>query len=217
MEKTSQDKKQEKYCDKTIRLVGVLNLNIHHFTVKKNECGHEMTDIMERLYHVWRELEKEEKKEQCIRLLKLINKIKIEKYANIHKMDEFIEQLRLTMDELKQMNKQKLKDFTKEKTEEFYEKTDKMIDRFQKLFDDVEIEKNANKVKMNKFKKRINKIKDNQTRRIMIDYLEGIINRVKCLNDFSAGEMDVLKNKINLTIDELKKTRRFMVKIFFLN
>lgn len=51
--------------------------------------------------------------------------------------------------------KNNLNDFTKEKLEEDYQKTNKMIDRLQKLIDNVEIETNANKVKIDEFKERI--------------------------------------------------------------
>ncbi len=44
--------------------------------------------------------------------------------------------------------KNNLSDFTKEKLEEDYQKTNKMIDRLQKLIDNVEIETNANKIKI---------------------------------------------------------------------
>jgi hypothetical protein len=53
------------------------------------------------------------------------------------------------------VEKQNLNDFTKEKLEEDYQKTNKMIDRLQKLIDNVEIEKNANKVKIDELKERI--------------------------------------------------------------
>ncbi len=53
------------------------------------------------------------------------------------------------------VEKQNLNDFTKEKLEEDYQKTNKMIDRLQKLIDNVEIETNANKVKIDEFKERI--------------------------------------------------------------
>lgn len=51
--------------------------------------------------------------------------------------------------------KNNLNEFTKEKLQEDYQKTTKMIEKLQKSIDNVEIEKNANKLKIEELNERI--------------------------------------------------------------